>query len=146
MSFLTVTIDPGRETLRRFGLIGLVAFGLVGAWIRWRHTFLFLGMTAERASSVATVLWVAAAACGILAIVAPLALRVLYVGMTLVAIPVGFVISHVVVWLLFFAVLLPVALLHRAWGGDPLSQRDGRAAGWREKGPPPDPAWYYRQF
>ncbi len=145
MTLLKINLDPDRKTLLRFGLSGLAIFGLLGAWVHGSHSFLFRPLEAGAAASAARGLWIAAAACGLLGWLAPRAIRVLYVGVSLVALPIGYLVSHAVVFLLYYGIVVPMALLVRLCGGDPLSQRRGRPAGWRERREPPDPHSYYRQ-
>ena len=84
----------------------------------------------------------------LLGVVAPRLLKPIFVGLLLVTFPIGFVISHVVLAVLFFLLLTPVAVLMRFCGRDALRlrferdarsywiPRHGRASMWR----------YFRQF
>ncbi len=49
--------------------------------------------------------------------------RPLFVLMSLVTYPIGFVVSHLALAILFFGVLTPVGLLFRLLGRDPLARR-----------------------
>ena len=94
-------IDIDRRTLRQFGFIALVGFGLL-ALLAWLETAIFaLGLGEART-------WVAATLGGIgllsalLAVLAPAANRPLYVALTLIALPIGFVLSYVILGGLFY--------------------------------------------
>lgn len=66
---------------------------------------------------------------------APEVLRRAFVALSIVTYPVGFVISHVVLFVLYFVVLTPIGLAMRAFGRDPLERGFNRAAAtyWRQR-------------
>lgn len=141
-------LDPDRRTLRQFGFIGCAAFGLLAAWVGWQHSLLFIRLSPHTASW-----WVAGlASCslihGALAIGAPQALRPIFVGMTLLTMPIGAVVSTGVLIALYFGVLMPAGWLLRAMGRDPLRRRsDPRSSScWQERTTTSDPRRYYRQY
>ena len=71
-----------------------------------------------------------------------------FVVATLAAFPIGWVVSQMVLALMFFAVLTPVALLMRMCGRDPLRRRarpDTQSC-WVRKDAPADPKRYLRQY
>ena len=148
MALIEINWRPERQALRGFGWISLVAFAALGAWIYFRHTILAFGLSESAANRTAYVLWALSATCGLLAAVAPLRLRPLYVGMTAVSLPIGFFVSHVVMALLFYGLFTPVAFIFRLIGRDPLDRRFDPAAEsyWVERKQTDDPLRYYRQF
>ena len=147
MALIKVNWNPPRKTLRRFGLVCLVFFGALGGWVLFRHSVFGLGMSPRVAVTVATVLWVLAAVCGILSAAAPPLLRGLYIVLTAVSLPVGWVISHVALGIVYYGVLTPVALVFRLIGRDPLRRKRAAAESyWIRREPTTDVSRYYRQF
>ncbi len=148
MALIEINWKPDARTLRGFGWISLVAFAALGAWIYFRHTIFGFGLTESTANRTAYVVWAMAAACGLLAAIAPTVLRPLYVGTSAVSLPIGFVVSHVVMALLFYGLFTPVAFVFRLIGRDQLNRRFDPAAEsyWVERNQIDDPLRYYRQF
>lgn len=148
MALVQVNWKPEPKTLRSFGLICLVFFGGVGTWIHFRHGFLWFDFTAESAVPTARVLWGAAAACGLVGLVYPKALLPLYWLLTCISLPIGFVLSHLVMALLYYGVFTPVALLFRAIGRDALERKFEPKAKtyWVKRRPVEDRERYFRQY
>jgi hypothetical protein len=148
MALIEINWTPDRRQLRGFGIICLVAFGAIGAWIYFRHSVFGLGMTEGTAARTAYTLWGVAVVCAVLGVAAPAALRPLYVVLSAITLPVGFVVSHVVLASLFYLVLTPMGLVMRLTGWDPLCRRFDRDAEtyWVRHEPVTDVKRYYRQF
>ena len=69
-----------------------------------------------------------------------------YASIVLTA-PLGWVISHLLLAILFFAVFTPVALVFRLIGRDALRRRRrARETYWIRRSPATDPGWYFCQF
>ena len=139
---------PERATLRRFGLVCLLATALLGGWIAWRHSLLWLDFTDDTAWSIAIVSWSIAVGSGALALLAPHLLLPLYVGLTSATLPIGMLISNLILLLLYFALLLPVGLVFRALRRDPLrrSQRPRADSCWLVRSQPTSPRRYFQQY
>jgi len=142
-----IDFHPDDRTLRQFGWIALVGFGLV-ALLAWQEWLVFsFGLRAARP-------WVAGglAALGVLAALLgqawPQGNRPLFVTLSLVAFPIGFVLSHVILAALFFLVITPVGVVMRAVGHDPLERRfrTGAPSYWRPAPPRPSRDRYFKQF
>ena len=148
MSFVEIDWKPSQKHLRGFGTACVVAFGALGAWVMWRHSIFGMGLGSDTAFRVALALWTLAVVCGVLRFTAPTWLRPLYVGLMAVSMPIGLVMSHVVVGIVFFGVVTPIALLFRMMGRDPMQRKFDRDAPtyWTRRSPVTDVARYYRQF
>jgi hypothetical protein len=139
VSVVRINRDPSRRQLHQFGFIWLGFMALFGAvaWFRFEAT------------TAAAVLWVAAVVVPAIGWLVPRFMRLVFVGMSLAAWPIGFVVSHVVLALVYYLVLTPIGLAMRLFGYDPMT-RGGSGAGtsrWVER--PPDargPERYFRQF
>ena len=144
MALLKVDLNPDRKALRTFGVIWMCAFALIGGWIRLGNSFLFF----DPSPASALALWGVAAAGGLLAFVAPSAIRPVYVLLTLVTLPIGLVASYLVVGVLFYVVLVPVGLVRRVVGRDPLERRfvSNQASYWCRREPAADVTRYYKQY
>jgi hypothetical protein len=148
MAMIQVDWKPGEQQLRGFGLAGVVAFGALGAWVLWRHSIVGIGLGPETARNATVVLWGLALVCGVLRWIAPAWLRPLYVGLVAMTLPIGFVMSHFVVGIVYFGVVTPIAVIFRVMGRDPLQRTVDREAAtyWVRRNPTVDLARYYRQF
>ena len=129
MALVEIKWRPEPRFLGQFGAVALVMFGLVGGMIWWRGGFLFWTFP-DAAPTVAKTLFAVGMACGLEAGLAVLmGLRrlpvnqVVYWVLTAVGFPIGFVLSFVLLGLLFFAVLTPIGLFFRLIGRDALQRR-----------------------
>jgi hypothetical protein len=145
---MPVNWNPDRAQLRRFGLASLVAFGALGAWALFRHSIFGLTLSMPVARGIATGLGAVALLSALLALVAPMALLPLYRALTAVSVPIGYVVSHVVMGIVYFGVLTPIAFVFRSMGRDPLHRTPdrSRASYWEPRVAPDDVRRYYRQF
>jgi hypothetical protein len=80
--------------------------------------------------------------------VAPRLNRVLYVGLTLLAFPIGFVLSYVIMGTLFFLIIGPIALLFRLFARDSMHRPTTRNASsyWQEAHSARDKESYFHQY
>ncbi len=124
MSLIRIEKNPTSRQLLVFGVAWLVFFGLWGAACRLKGR-----------PALAEVLWVAAAAVPLAGAVSRSVLRHAYVGMSYATYPVGFVISHIVLALLYFLALTPIGLTMRLLGRDPLSRKfePGAESYWKPR-------------
>ena len=138
MAIIEINRDPGKGELRWFGLIFLAFFVLVGLVVHFRLD----------ARQAALWIWGCAAAVTLAYYAAPPVRKPLYLGWMYAAFPVGWVMSHVVLGLVFYLVFTPVGLLMRLFGRDPMQRRFRREAEsyWQEHDPHRKPERYFRQF
>ena len=135
---------PERGKLRQFGWIALIGFGLFGALLA--HG---IGTFEGRAPwTWPVVLWILAALCPVLGYLFPPALRVTYVALMAIALPIGLVISTILLGFVFFLMFTPLALLFKLRGRDELSRSWDEDAGsyWIAVTAKREPSSYYRQF
>ena len=137
MQWNDVTRRPPLQMLRQFAGLWLVFFL---AWAGWR-------VWTGRPDGWALALAVLAVSVGTLGLIWPAAVRWIYTSWMVAAFPIGWVISRLVLMLLFFGMFAPMALLFRMVGRDPLRLRaQPGASNWTEKPVAADPAEYLRQF
>ncbi|KKL83915.1 hypothetical protein LCGC14_1969970 [marine sediment metagenome] len=148
MALVQINWNPPRRQLRWFGLAGVAVFGVVGAVIFFTHRIFWFELSAPAARATGWALWAVAAGCGVLAPTVPAALRPLYVGLSIVALPIGLVVSHVLLGVVFYAAITPLALLFRLIGRDALHRRldpDAKTY-WTPREEARDIKRYFRQF
>ncbi len=148
MALVTVDWKPNEQHLRHFGTLCVVVFAAFGAWVLWRRSAFGMGMGPEVARYVSGALWSLAAVCGVLRWAAPRWLRPLYVGLMATGLPIGFVISHVAMAIVFFGVVTPIALVFRVLGRDALERMFDRDAPtyWIPRRRVVDAKRYFHQF
>ena len=148
MALIAVNWKPDRRQLRWFGLFCVIGFGGVGAWLFFQQRLFGYQLADSTATVTAEVLWGVAGVCGLAALVLPVALRPLYLVLTAISLPIGFVLSHVLMALVFYGLLTPVGLFFRMIGRDPLDRRFDRSSTtyWVRRESVKDVTRYYRQF
>jgi hypothetical protein len=128
--------DPGRRVVRQFAALCASAFVGIAFW-QW------LGR--DRAD-LAMGLGAAGVACGLAGWLVPRGFRWVYTVAMIVVFPIGFVVSQVVLLLVFYGVFLPVGLVLRARGWDPLRRRGRESSGWETRKNAGDRRRYFRQY
>ena len=74
--------------------------------------------------------------------------RFIYVGWMVLAFPIGWTVSQVMLALMFFGLFAPFGLVFRLIGRDPLQRTrpSGRESYWEPKPTPTDLKRYFKQF
>jgi len=138
---IKLDLKPKNETVRQFGWIALFGFPLAG-----------LALTQWPGSLPINTLWVLVGlgvACGLAAVANVLViLRPIYLAMTLLAFPIGLMISTVLLSTIYFLLFTPVGLFFRLTGKDPLERRIDPSAPtyWRTRGAQRAPSSYLRLY
>lgn len=136
MALLRINRQPSRGQLLLFCIawLGFVGVFALIAWTRGRN-----GVAAATAVAafIPTVLWA----------MRPEFVRGLFVGLSYATYPLGFVLSYLVLGILYYGVFTPVGLVMRLCGRDPLVRNfDPKAATyWEARSRTPGPASYLRQ-
>jgi len=132
-------IPLDRKVLRSFGLLMACVLLLVGGWLWW--------------NSAATWPWAAVSAALLAAIglAIPSFLKPIYKGWMILALILGWVMTRVVLTLVYYLVLTPIGILGRAFGEQFLQlklKRSGETPSYwvRRTGPPREKSDYERQF
>jgi hypothetical protein len=137
MSVIEINKNPSRRELAVFGLLLALFAGVVGALFYWR----------SHAPGVARVVWIAGAALVALYFAVPPLRRYIYLGWIYATFPIGFVVSHIILGLVYYGVFTPLGLVMRAFGHDPMQRRMDPAAKsyWVEHDPNTGVERYFRQ-
>ena len=139
MSVVQINTDPSRRELNQFGFIwmGFVTFFGAIAFFKLHNPSLARG------------LWVAAVVVPVIGWVFPRFMRWVFLGMSYLAFPIGFVVSHVVLAVVYYLVLAPIGILTRLFGYDSMKKRFDHEVKiyWVERSAAAvDSKRYFRQF
>jgi len=129
--------DPSPRKLRQFAVAGVLVLGLIAG----------LAYARGSGSLGQGVLLTFVALLAAFGTLRPTALRLPYVLLSVITLPIGIVVSHLVLGILFYGVITPLGLLQRLARPDPLeTQLDrGSITHWKERHRPHDKASYLRQ-
>ena len=138
MSHFRVNRNPSPRDLRWFGLLLPIFVALVGAIARWQ----FGAPTAPLG------IWSAGGALVVLYWGAPPLRRPILVGWMYAGLPIGWTVSHLMMGVVYFAVVTPIGLLSRLVRSDTLHRRPDRNARshWIERLRRNGTRRYLRQF
>jgi hypothetical protein len=144
---IEIDFHPDDRTLRQFGWIALAGFGLM-AVLAWFEKLVFASGLGEARVPVATALLAVGVLAALIGLVRPQGNRFLFVGLALLAFPIGFVLSYVILTTLFFVVIAPIGIFMRLAGHDPMHRSADPTADsyWRPADPMPPRARYFKQF
>lgn len=136
---IEINRNPSKRDLAWFGLMLGAFLGLLGLIARFRFD----------APDAARALWIAAAAAAAVYYAVPPLRRPVFLGFLYATFPIGWVVSHVVVSIVFFLVITPIGVVMRAFGYDPMKRKLDPAAKsyWHEHRPcDVQPSRYFRQY
>ena len=138
MKWSDLPFNPTARALRQFAGAWLIFFMAVGVFryvVRGQHQ---LGIALEAMAVVV----------GGMGLMRPAAVRWLFVSATVLAFPIGWVVSHIMLAVMYYGIITPLALWFRIRGRDLLSRKPapGRASFWAPKHTPEDMRTYFRQY
>ena len=138
MKLIEINRNPSSRDLAWFGVVLLLFLMMVGAVLGRA-----LGSVLLR-----NVLWGAGGALALLYYAVPALRRPMFVGWMYAAYPVGLVVSHVLLGLVYFGVVTPIGLVMKAVRYDPLERRFDRSATtyWIARERTSGVRRYFRQF
>lgn len=135
---IEVNKNPSARELRQFGGIWLVFFSLATG-VYWHR---------GGDGTIALAVWAAAAAAALAGFAHLPWMRLIFVGMSYLAFPIGWVVSHLLLGAVYYLVLTPVGLIMKIAGRDPLERKLDRSAStyWVRLPEVRDTERYFRQF
>jgi Saxitoxin biosynthesis operon protein SxtJ len=135
---IDLNLNPSKKELRVFGLCAL-AFLCLLAWIVARRTG-----SVPAGGAIAGLGIVVAG----LALTVPQVLRPVWIVLMVVNYPIGWVVTHVVMALIFYLVVTPVGVIMRLTGRDPMERAFDRSAKtyWKPRRTDSASARYFRQY
>jgi hypothetical protein len=133
MALAPIPWHPTDRMLRQFAAAWLAAVG----FLAWRVS-----------GTAGTVLAVLAVGVGVAGLIRPRLVRWLFLGLTLLTLPIGWVVSNLVLALLFYGIFTPLGLVFRLMGRDALGlkPRPGCDSYWVPRAAPANVERYFRQF
>ena len=137
MAVIAINKNPSRRDLMIFGLLFLAFAGVVGFMFLWR----------AHAPGVARGVWIAGAVITAIFFAVPPLRKPIYFGWIYATYPIGFVISHVVLAIVYYGVFAPIGLVRRLFGRDPMTRRFDPSAKsyWVEHDPHKSVERYFHQ-
>jgi hypothetical protein len=137
MRWSDLPLNPSNRTLREFAGMWCLCFGTLAAW------YGFVRLETDSALVLA-VLAVIGTIAGLLF---PRVLRPIFVTWLVLAFPIGWAVSRLLLVALFFGMVTPIAYLFRLFGRDALQLRSqSTITYWTPKSMSADPASYFRQY
>jgi hypothetical protein len=138
MKWTDIPFQPTEKALRQFAAAWLVFFLCFGA-----HQYLARGH-----HRLGLAVGLLAVFVGGLGLVRPAAVRWLFVTWMVLAFPIGWLMSQLMLLMMFYLFITPVALFLRLRGRDLLWRRPtpGQTSFWRPKETPRDVQSYFRQY
>jgi hypothetical protein len=138
MQWSDIQFRPPIKTLRQFAGLWLACFGGLAVWE---------GVVREH-TNLAVTLAVLALTIGPVGTIWPRVMRPIYVAWMVLAFPIGWTVSQVILALMFYGLFTPIGLIFRIIGRDPLhrARRPGLESYWSPKATPADPRRYFKQF
>jgi hypothetical protein len=138
MRWSDIPFDPTRKTLRQFAGLWLVFFGGVALWQALVRGRMNLGLSIGALALVV----------GLAGLTRPEWVRLIYIGWMVLAFPIGWTVSQVILLLMYFGLFTPIGLVFRLIGRDPLqrARRPGIESYWTPKPAPAGVRGYFKQF
>ncbi|QDV66589.1 hypothetical protein Poly24_02760 [Rosistilla carotiformis] len=110
-----ITTAPDDKTLRQFGfLLGLIL--VIAAGFRWH----------AGSTNLAGTMIAAAVASAAIGAVVPGMLKPLFVGWMIAVFPIRWLVSHMILAIIYYGIITPLGLILRIAGHDPLGRRKSR--------------------
>jgi hypothetical protein len=137
MKWSDLPLKPTARILRQFACAWLVLF----AGLSLREGLL-------RHHTTACLALGALALPGCVGLLRPQAIRWLFIGATVAAFPIGWAVTQLMLAIMFYLLLTPLALVFRLKKRDELQlgRAPGRASFWTVRDKPPEPGRYLKQY
>lgn len=136
---IEINRNPSIRQLRQFGALWFPAFGALVGFLLYRRL---------DNPAAAFAVWGVAAVITLVGLVSPRFMRLVYVGMMTLTFPIGWVISNIILLLVYYLVLTPIGIAMRLAGRDPMQRRPDRSAAsyWIARSAETPTARYFRQY
>jgi hypothetical protein len=139
MSLIEINWSPNRKELRKFGIIFLIASTLIalllyllkGLGIQWMAVIFAVGFVVFLSSVLSLKVT-----------------RGIYLGLILLTLPIGLVVSFTLMAIFYFLLLTPIGLIFRLIGRDALGRKFDSTVDsyWVPRQPPDSLDRYFHQF
>jgi hypothetical protein len=138
MYWSDIQFDPNHKTLRQFAGLWLAFFGALALWHGLARGRIVVGLG----------LGLLALVVGLLGLARPEWMRFIYIGWMVLAFPIGWTVSQIMLAMMFFGLFTPIALVFRLVGRDALqrTQQAQPKSYWVPKPAPAALGRYFKQF
>lgn len=138
--------NPSSRVLRQFAWLTLAFCIGVGLWRAWRGHAFDTAPGLHGAWLVPMLLWIVGVIVAVLGVIDARLVRPVYVTLTAATFPIGWVVSHLLLGLVYFGLFTLIGAVFRLIGRDPLHRRIDRQATtyWRNRPAAPDASRYFR--
>ena len=138
MALIEINKNPSQRELKWFGVLLAVFFAVVAGLLWWRVSEPTAAVVVLGLGLVLVVVYAAF----------PGLRRWVFLGWMYAALPIGWVVSHVLLGIIFYLIMTPIGLTMRLLGYDPMLRRFDRGADtyWVRRDRESDARRYFRQF
>jgi hypothetical protein len=138
MAVIEINWKPSAKQLRQFSAVEIVFFAIVSAWLYYNTS----------SFQVAVTVFVVAVVVGVLGLIWPAFVRPVYMVWMAIAFPIGWLVSHLLLAVLFYLAISPIGIIMRLCGYDAMQRKfDPQAETyWKRREPNDDPERYFKQF
>ena len=138
MAVIEVNWNPPPRDLRFFAALQIAFFAVVSAWLSRRGV----------APMVLAMVMMGSSAVGVIGLVRPAWIKPMYVAWMAAVYPIGWVVSHAVMGVVFYLVLTPAGLAMRLLGRDPMERKFDASAStyWKPRPPTERTERYFKQY
>ena len=134
---ISVQWNPDRKQLRQFAAIWFPAFCALVGWMVGKKTGHWTGVE---------IAWISCAVVAVAGCIYPPLIRPVFVGLILATFLIGWVVSHVLLGVIFYGLVTPIGLILRLTGHDSLQLKPPTETTlWKTAVGKTDPASYLRQ-
>lgn len=135
---ITLRKEFSRKELLWFGPLFALFGGMIGGFAKWRFG----------APELAQWIWIASGLIILTYHLVPPFRKWIFAGWLAAVFPIGWIVSHVLLALVFYLLVFPIGLMMRLFRYDALKRRLNPKAEsyWIKRGPARDPQDYFRQF
>ena len=144
MSLIEIDWNPDQTKLRQFALIWLCGFTLMGLLFAWRLNC----FNGSQNWGTPLMIWAIAAVVGLPGLLFPFAVKPVYKLWMAVAFPIGWLLSHAVLAIIYYGLFTLLGLIFRLMGRDPLDRHQTRQTDtyWIKRSAKASTKRYFQQF
>lgn len=139
MSLVEIDWDPKSKQLQNFGKIALAASVVISLLL-----YLFKGVAIQWS----LIIFAVGCIIFIISMISIKLTKMIYLGMILLTMPIGWVVSFILMAAFYYLMLAPLGLIFRLMGRDPLHRKFDPTAKsyWLSRQPPKGYEQYFHQF
>ena len=139
---------PDKKKLSGFAVVSVFAFSGLGLWCYLGKDILAFEAPDHIAETVGMVLGGLTVYSALCRVIDSRGMIPVYYVLTVISVPIGFVLSHIIMGFLFYIIFTPIALWFRLIGRDVLNRRfePNATTYWNQRPAHVDVKRYFRQF